>query len=292
MTAAYPHERQAVVEEALRSFLPRGSGRPDVVHKAIEHSLLSGGKRFRPVLCVIVAEMLGANPDEILPTAVAIEFIHTYSLIHDDLPAIDNDSLRRGRPTCHVVFGEDVAILAGDALFSEAFFLIASAQRADADLIRKVVLELAAAAGLRGMVKGQVADIFYAGREIDEDVVDFIHQHKTGRLITASARVAAILAGSTEAELEVLTRYADYLGLAFQITDDILDEVGEESKVGKRVRKDQELRKATFPKVFGLDGAADLARTSIEKAKDALSRFDERADPLRNLAEFVLARDS
>jgi len=289
----YPRERQLLVEEALEKFLPRQENYPDIIYRAMRHSLLSGGKRFRPILALASGEVFNQGIQEVMPTACAIEYIHTYSLIHDDLPAIDDDRLRRGKPTCHVLFGEDVAILAGDALFAEAFYLVASAQRTDPpSKIIQVIEELASASGIRGMVKGQVADIFAAGKEIDASTLDFIHSHKTGRLITAAARVGGILGDASEMELETLTQYAHHLGLAFQITDDILDVVGEEAKMGKAVRKDEQRLKATFPAVFGVDRARELAKESVDKAKNILKSLNRDVLTLKKLADFVYLRES
>ncbi|MEW6189550.1 MAG: polyprenyl synthetase family protein [Actinomycetota bacterium] len=294
MRAIYPEGKRLLVEDALHRFFPSEDNYPQVIYKAMRHSLFSGGKRFRPVLTLLVAETFGCVPERVLPTACAIEYIHTYSLIHDDLPAIDNDDLRRGQPTCHVLFGEDIAILAGDALFAEAFYLVSAKQQADDPLkIIRVIGELASVSGARGMVGGQVMDVLSSGRRVDFATLNFIHTHKTGELIKAAARVGAILAGTSEEELAIITEYAHHLGLAFQITDDILDVVGETVLLGKKVGSDREQLKPTFPATFGLERSRELAREETDKAKEALTRLGDRdTRALANLAEFVCERES
>ncbi len=294
MRAIYPEEKRLLVEDALHRFFPSEDNYPQVIYKAMRHSLFSGGKRFRPVLTLLSAETFGCAPERVLPTACAIEYIHTYSLIHDDLPAIDNDDLRRGQPTCHVLFGEDIAILAGNALFAEAFYLVSAKQQTDDPLkIIRVIGELASASGARGMVGGQVMDVLSSGRRVDFATLNFIHTHKTGELIKAAARVGAILAGASEEELAIITEYAHHLGLAFQITDDILDVVGETVLFGKKIGSDREQLKPTFPGTFGLERSRELAREEMDKAKEALTRLkDKDTRALANLAEFVRERES
>ncbi len=290
--ATYPEDKRELVEKALHRFFPGEDAYPEVIYKAMSHSLFSGGKRFRSVLSLLTAVAFNVNPEKILPTACALEFIHTYSLIHDDLPAIDNDDLRRGKPTCHVLFGEDIAILAGDALFAEAFHLVASSQNSsDQSRIIKVINEIALAAGIRGMVSGQVADICSMNKKIDADTLDFIHTHKTGQLIIAAARSGAILAGAEDAELKNITEFAHYLGLAFQITDDILDVVGDVDVLGKQVGSDERHHKATFPAVFGIEDAKCQAEEAINKSIEALSGMRIETKELTNLARFVYERD-
>ncbi|MCL6471969.1 MAG: polyprenyl synthetase family protein [Firmicutes bacterium] len=258
----------------------------------MKYSLFSGGKRFRAVLVIEAAKSLGGKPEDVLPTACAAEYIHTYSLIHDDLPAIDDDDLRRGKPTCHKVFGEDIAILAGDALFAEAFRLISAEQKAgDADIVVRVINELATASGVTGMVGGQVVDIKSEGLEIDAATLDFIHEKKTGELIKASVRAGAMLAGAKEGQLGFLTDYAKYLGLAFQITDDILDVIGDTLVLGKTVGSDSRQEKATYPKVHGLEKAKYMAKLMADKAKDALRELNGSGNVLAALADFVYERE-
>jgi len=287
----YPEDKRELVEEALHRFFPNKNKHPEIIYKAMHHSLFSGGKRFRSVLTLLVAEAFGADVNKVLPTACAIEYIHTYSLIHDDLPAIDNDDLRRGKPTCHVLFGEDIAILAGDALFAEAFFLIASSQNnADPSQIVQVINELAFASGVRGMVSGQVVDVQSSSEEVDQETLNFIHTHKTGQLITAAARAGAILAGAKSEDLEKITRFSHYLGLAFQITDDILDVIGDTDVLGKKVGSDERGNKATFPSVFGLQGAKKKAKKAVENAIKALGGLNINTKSLVELARFVYER--
>lgn len=287
MGIPYPENKRSLVEEALRHFFPDKQRYPEIIHKAMEHSLFSEAKRFRPILTLTAAEVLSQEPQKVLPTACAIEFVHTYSLIHDDLPAIDNDQLRRGRPTCHVLFGEDIAILAGDALFAEAFYLIAAKQEGEARDVIRVIGELAKATGVRGMVGGQVGDIISTGKAVDKDTLEYIHSYKTGKLITTAVRAGAILSCASALELESLTSYSEHLGLAFQITDDILDIVGKAEELGKEPGSDRYKDKATYPKLFGLEESKRVALNHLEAAKEALGRLNKHAAPLRDLADFV-----
>ncbi|RJQ54510.1 MAG: polyprenyl synthetase family protein [Actinobacteria bacterium] len=260
----------------------------------MRYSLLSGGKRFRPILVLLAARLAGLEESAVLPTACAIEYIHTYSLIHDDLPAIDDDDMRRGRPSCHVAFGEDVAILAGDALFSEAFALIASRQKAARDeLVIRVMSEIAQATGVRGMVGGQVVDVISSRGPSgpSAETVEFIHKHKTGKLITSSVKAGAILAEAPEDLVDALGAYGEKLGLAFQITDDILDLTGDWRVMGKPSGSDEEHSKMTFPGVYGIDGAARMAREAAEQAKEALAPIEGDTAKLEEIADFVCERE-
>jgi geranylgeranyl diphosphate synthase type II len=287
----YPEEIRELVEEALQAFFPPADTYPDVIYRAMRYSLFAGGKRFRPVLTVLAAQAFGVAPKSVLPAACAIEYIHTYSLIHDDLPAIDNDDLRRGLPTCHKKFSEDIAILAGDALFAEAFALISRLQEASEQRsIIKAINELAEAAGPGGMVGGQVVDMESTGREVGLDTVLYIHTHKTGRLIRASVRTGAILAGAADKDLEGLTKYGDHLGLAFQITDDILDETGNVEELGKKPGQDRAVHKATYPAVAGLGEARRKAAEEAKAAADALRGINAETEALADLAAFVIER--
>lgn len=290
--ATYPENKRELVEEALHRSFPMEDAYPEVIYKAMRHSLFSGGKRFRSVLNLLVAEAFGADLERVMPTACALEYIHTYSLIHDDLPAIDDDGLRRGKPTCHILFGEDIAILAGDALFAEAFHLIAASQNScDPLQIIQVINELALATGVRGMVSGQVADIKAMNEKIDSETLNFIHTHKTGQLITVAARSGAILARANDLDLDNITQFANHLGLAFQITDDILDVIGDTDVLGKEVGSDQRQHKATFPSVFGLGQAKEKAEDAVEKAIMVLSNINADTHDLEELARFVCYRD-
>jgi len=290
LPSKFPEDTRLLIEEALRRYFPQTTC-PETIYEAMKHSLFSGGKRFRAVLVVESAKVFGGRAEDVLPTACAVEYIHTYSLIHDDLPAIDNDDLRRGVSTCHVAFGEDIAILAGDALYSEAFRLISTLQKAnDPQSIIQVIRELATASGVSGMVGGQVVDIQSEGKTVDEETLRFIHEKKTGELIKASVRSGAILACASNRELEVLTDYATNLGLAFQITDDVLDIVGDTAILGKTAGSDARRGKVTYPAVFGLKKSEEMAKIMVDRAKDALKRLNRNTDTLADLADFVYER--
>lgn len=289
--STYPEEKRLIAEEALQKFFLPETSYPEVLYKAMRYSLFTGGKRFRPVLTLSVAASFGRDPAVVLPTACAVEYIHTYSLIHDDLPPIDNDDWRRGRPTCHKVFGEDIALMAGDALFAEAFKLIAELQTASQSAkIIEVIREIALASGAAGMVGGQVVDMVSSGKKVDRKTVEYIHTHKTGQLIRASARCGAILVDAPKQELAVVTQYGEHLGLAFQITDDMLDEVGSLEELGKKPGADKFKKKATYPSVIGLDQSKKEASEEIAGAKRALAGLKGDTSELENLADFVLER--
>jgi geranylgeranyl diphosphate synthase, type II len=290
--AAYMAERAHAVDQALARFLPSESAPPESLHKAMRYSVFAGGKRLRPVLVAAGAEAVGGSLDAVMPAACAVEMIHTYSLIHDDLPAMDNDDFRRGVPTNHKVFGEAIAILAGDALLTLAFRLLGNsgAAGADAQRLREVFIEVADAAGSAGMVGGQVADIECEGRAADAAMVDYIHTHKTAALIRASIRSGAILAGATPKELKALGVAGDGLGLAFQIMDDILDITATSEELGKTAGKDQAQQKATYPAVHGIETSRRRAQALIADAHAALEPFGERALPLRALGTFIIER--
>jgi len=261
------------------------------VHSAIRWSLFAGGKRFRPLLLMATGEAFGAHSTVLLDTACALEMIHTYSLIHDDLPSMDDDDLRRGRPTCHVRFGEATAILAGDALQTLAFQTIALAEELSTDVRVRVICEVARAAGTpHGMIAGQAYDLAAESREVAEDDLERIHHHKTGALITASARSGAIIAGALEPELEAITRYAASLGLLFQITDDLLDVTASVEDLGKTPGKDARSRKATYPSLYGLEATRVRAEAAYGEACAALDRIERSTGLLRALARFILER--
>lgn len=281
-----------MVEQALEQMLPSADTFPPTIHQAMRYSLLAGGKRLRPALVIGAAEAVGSTAQKVLPTACAIELIHTYSLVHDDLPAMDNDDLRRGKPTNHKVYGEAVAILAGDALLTHAFQLITeNTASASAEAVVKVVKEFAEAAGSQGMIGGQVVDTLAADHEITADTLNYIHRHKTGALFRASVRAGAILGGANQEQLTALTRYAENLGLAFQIIDDILDVEGDASKIGKPVGSDQKNHKATYPALYGLEAAKERANQVAGEALAALELFDHQADFLRSTVNFIISRD-
>ena len=290
---AYLDERRALVEAGLKRFLPAETTMPSELHQAMHYSLFAGGKRLRPTLTIAATEAVGGRAADVLPVACAFECIHTYSLIHDDLPAMDDDDLRRGRPTCHTVFGQAMAILAGDALLTEAFALLtnpAFVAHLDPVLLRTVIYEIALAAGSQGMAGGQAVDILSEEKAIEAALLDYIHTHKTGALILCALRAGAHLGGATAAELDAITRYGTAVGLAFQIADDILDIEGEEAARGKRIGGDQSRGKATYPALVGLEEAKREAQRLAQEAFDALASFHHRADPLREIARFIVAR--
>lgn len=288
----YLRERARLVDDALERYLPREEMRPQVLHRAMRYSTLSGGKRLRPVLVIAGAEAVGGNAETVLPTACGIEMIHTFSLIHDDLPAIDNDALRRGRPTCHVQFGEAVAILAGDALFATAFELIArNVETAPAERVVRVLHVIAEASGTRGMVGGQMVDIESEGKQVDAETLEYIHRHKTAALIRASVVSGAILAGAEQWQVDILSRYGELTGLAFQIADDLLNVTGDPRKTGKAVGTDAERGKATYPALFGIEASRERAYQLVQEAAQALQPFGERAEPLRAIAYLVVERE-
>ncbi|HMB36216.1 MAG TPA: farnesyl diphosphate synthase [Methylomirabilota bacterium] len=285
-------DRAQAVDRALDRFLPRESAPPASLHKAMRYSVFAGGKRLRPVLVAAGAEAVGGTLEAVMPAACAVEMIHTYSLIHDDLPAMDNDDFRRGVPTSHKVFGEAIAILAGDALLTLAFRLLANSSPAggEAGRLRDMLIEVADAAGSAGMVGGQVADIECEGKVAGAAIVDYIHTHKTAALIRASIRSGAILAGASAAELKALGVVGDSLGLAFQIMDDILDITATSEELGKTAGKDQAQQKATYPAVHGIEASRRRAQALVADAHAALAPFGERALPLRALGTFIIER--
>ena len=288
---AYMKQRADAVDAALERLLPAETLRPETLHKAMRYSVFAGGKRLRPVLVIAGAEAVGGTAERVMPTACALEMIHTYSLVHDDLPAMDNDDFRRGVPTNHKVFGEAIAILAGDALLTLAFRLVAdNARTADLGAIQAVVADVAEAAGHAGMVAGQVADLEAEGRQVGADTLDYIHVHKTGALIRTSLRVGAMLCGATAEQVRALSVAGANLGLAFQIVDDILDVVASSEELGKTAGKDQIQQKATFPAIHGIEASRARARSLIAEAEEALTAFGPRAEPIRALGRFILER--
>jgi geranylgeranyl diphosphate synthase type II len=260
----------------------------------MRYSVFAGGKRVRPVLMLAACDAVGGNLEKAIPAACAMEMIHTYSLIHDDLPAMDDDDFRRGNPTNHKVYGEATAILAGDALLTEAFILLSKDDGGDAAARLKVIQEIATASGSRGMVGGQVVDMESEGKPelIDIATLSYIHTHKTGALIRASVRAGAILAGAGEERLASLTRYAEAIGLAFQIADDILDVEGTTEELGKDAGSDEARGKATYPALVGLEASKARAQELVDMALEALAGFDERAEPLRAIASYIVKRKS
>ncbi|QSV45160.1 polyprenyl synthetase family protein [Geobacter benzoatilyticus] len=293
---SYLKERCTIVDEALERHLPRESELPVSVHRSMRYSVFAGGKRIRPVLMLAACEAVGGTPDLALPAACAMEMIHTYSLIHDDLPAMDDDDFRRGRPTNHKVFGEAIAILAGDALLTEAFILMSSpeyAAKVGPSRLLPVIQEIGFCAGSRGMVGGQVVDMESEGqKDIDLATVQYIHTHKTGALMKASVKAGAILGGAEGEALAAMTRYGEAIGLAFQIADDILDIEGTTEQIGKDAGSDQARGKATYPAVMGLADSKRRAQELVEIALDAIAPFGEKAEPLREIARYIVSRNS
>lgn len=291
----YLQEQKALVDGALSRYLPGEEHYPQAIFQAMRYSVFAGGKRVRPILTIAAAETVGGTADDVLPLACALECIHTYSLIHDDLPALDNDDYRRGRLTNHKVFGEANAILAGDALLTLAFELMGDArhwkQFVPARVVQ-VIHEVAYAIGTFGMIGGQVVDLEMEGQDVDLPMLQYIHAHKTGALIRTSVRSGAILGGGSPAEVEAVTQYGTHIGLAFQIMDDILDVRGDEQLMGKALRKDEEHRKATYPRLVGLAESEVRAQAAVNAGIAVLEPFGERGAVLRSLAHFIIARES
>jgi geranylgeranyl diphosphate synthase type II len=287
---AYLSGKIELVNKGLKELLHAVEEYPQNLHKAIHYSLFAGGKRIRPVLVLASAEAVGGDAAEALNTACAFECIHTYSLIHDDLPAIDNDDMRRGAPTCHKAFGEAAAILAGDAMLTSAFELVARTKTANPSRVISVITELSKAAGSVGMIGGQMVDIESEGMEVPFPVLEYIHIHKTGELILAAVRCGAIIGGAGPKEIDALSRYGKSVGLAFQIADDILDVEGSAAEMGKNTGGDEKKGKATYPSLIGMDESRKRAEELVSIALKALDGFDEKADPLRAIARYIVQR--
>ena len=280
------------VEDGLREFFRELMG-PDELLAAMSYSLFAGGKRIRPVLLLATRAVFPPGGPDPMPAAAALEFVHTFSLIHDDLPAMDNDDFRRGVPTCHKKFGEAMAILAGDALLVDAFAILARHYQDAGGLMGcRVVAEIALAGGAPGMVGGQVLDLAATGRALDRGSLEQMHSLKTGALIRAAVRCGAILGAASESELAGLTRYSEHIGLAFQVVDDILDVVSSKEKLGKTPGKDRAQGKTTFVSLLGLEGAKSYAQALTAGAKETLAPFGARAETLRELADFIVIRTS
>jgi geranylgeranyl diphosphate synthase, type II len=291
----YLQEQKARVDEALAQYLPGEENYPPAIFQAMRYSVFAGGKRVRPILAIAAAEALGGTAEDVLPLACALECIHTYSLIHDDLPALDNDDYRRGRLTNHKVFGEANALLAGDALLTFAFELMGDARHWThfvPERVVQVIHEVASAIGTFGMIGGQVVDLQMEGQDIDLPALQYIHAHKTGALIRTSVRSGAILGGGSPAEIEALTNYGTHIGLAFQIMDDILDVRGDEQLMGKALRKDDARRKATYPRLVGLAESEVRAQAAVAAGIAILDLLGARGAVLRHLAQFMIARAS
>jgi geranylgeranyl diphosphate synthase type II len=289
----YMAAQQKAVDAALDRWVPAETEDPAHIHQAMRYSLFAGGKRIRPLLAMAAAEAVSDAPVGIESCACALELIHTYSLIHDDLPALDNDDLRRGRPTCHKVYGDAMAILAGDALLTLAFEVLSKLEGANADRRIELVRELATASGtVGGMIGGQVNDIEGEGKHPTAALLDSIHRAKTGALLRASVRMGAIYAGADAGQLEALTHFGEHIGLAFQIVDDILDVEQSSEALGKTAGKDAAQQKITFPAVYGIERSREMAEQERLAAHQALQPFDERALRLRELADLVVWRSA
>lgn len=287
----YLKAKAELVNQALAGYLPEAQAQPKIVI-AMRYSLMAGGKRIRPVLCISTAEALGVDGRITLPAALALEMIHTYSLIHDDLPALDNDQLRRGQPTCHSRFDEPTAILAGDALLTLAFQVLAEAgSDGDAEVWLQVIASIAAAAGFKGMVEGQMRDLSAEGARLDLAALQAMHTLKTGKLLQAAVTCGALIAGAREDQLAAIKAYGHHIGLAFQVADDLLNVTGDPQIMGKAVGTDADREKNTYPALLGLVESRRYANRLVAKALQAIDAFDTKADPLRAIAQYIVDRN-
>lgn len=287
----YISEHAAEVDAALDCWLPPARSAPATIHKAMRHSVFAGGKRLRPVLCIAAAEACGGTIAAALPAACAVEVMHTYSLVHDDLPCMDDDDLRRGRPTCHKVFGEGMAVLCGDALLTEAFALLGRAEPTKRHPVRELVAELAETGGSRRLIGGQVMDLEGEGKALTKRQLVRIHEAKTAALLTCSLRLGAMSANATPAKLEAMSRFGHALGLAFQVIDDILDVTQSTEVLGKTAGKDAAVDKATYPAILGLERSRKEAARLTREAMEALTPLRGKARWLRGIAEYLLQRE-
>jgi len=286
----YLEARRLMVEEALEVALPQQDGPETRVVEAMRYSLFAGGKRLRPILCLAASEAVGGDLKAAMPAGCALEMIHTYSLIHDDLPAMDDDDLRRGKPTNHKVFGEAIAILAGDGLLTEAFVLLSDYNSLLPERAVQVIGVIAEAASYRGMVGGQVVDILSQNKRADLETVQQMHSRKTAALIAAATESGALAGKGSEAQVAALARYGRAIGLAFQIADDILDIEGDTELLGKTTGADEAMGKVTYPAAVGLERSRQAANEMVNDALAALEGFDDRANPLRSLANYIITR--
>ena len=287
----YLIEQQHLVDSELDRLAPSAATPPETIHRAMRYSLFAGGKRIRPILCMEAARAVSDRTAGVETAACALEMIHTYSLIHDDLPALDNDDLRRGKPTCHKVFGEAMAILAGDALLTFAFEVLGAIETVDVARVSRMVLELATAAGTPGgMIAGQVRDLEGEGKTPDPVLLESIHRAKTGALLGVSLRIGAIYAGADGEQLRALSRYGEHIGLAFQIVDDVLDVEETSEALGKTAGKDAAQHKITFPAVYGIEESRRMAEREREGAHSAVELFGGRARRLKELADLIVRR--
>lgn len=287
----YLKDRIKLVDKALNQWLPSASKKPKTIHEAMRYSIFAGGKRLRPILCLAANEALGGNSADALPLACAVECVHTYSLIHDDLPCMDDDDLRRGKPTSHKQFGEGIAVLAGDALLTEAFAITARSKGTPQYKPHHFVQELAYAGGSQALIGGQVADLECEGKKVSPAELRYIHQNKTSALITSSIRLGAMAANATPGKLKTLTEFGQALGLAFQVIDDILDITQSSEQLGKSAGKDLKAQKATYPAVLGMDKAKKEATRLTRLANSRLDVFGTRAEALRAISSYLLERN-
>ena len=284
--------RQKLIDRALDRYLPKANAKPATLHRAMRYSLFAGGKRLRPILCLAAAEACRGKIRDALSLACALECIHTYSLVHDDLPSMDNDDFRRGRPTCHKVFGEGIAVLTGDALLTLAFEIVSRAKPSPRHDPSMLLREVAVAAGSRKLIAGQVADLEAEGKDVKRRQLQFIHENKTAAILRSSVRLGAMSANADAKKLSAITRFGQRLGLAFQIIDDILDVTQTSQVLGKSAGKDVAARKATYPAVIGLEQSRAEARRLTREAHKALSAFhSDAAEPLHALANYLLERE-
>jgi geranylgeranyl diphosphate synthase type II len=289
---SYLVNRQKLIDRALDRYLPKASAKPATLHRAMRYSLFAGGKRLRPILCLAAAETCRGKINDALPLACALECIHTYSLVHDDLPSMDNDDFRRGRPTCHKVFGEGVAVLAGDALLTLAFEIVSRATPSRRYDMSTLLREIAVAAGSQKLIAGQVADLEAEGKNVKRRELQFIHENKTAAILSSSVRLGAMSANAAAAKLSAITQFGQRLGLAFQIIDDILDVTQTSDVLGKSAGKDVTAKKATYPAVIGLENSRAEARRLTREAHNTLSTFSNRdAEALHALANYLLERE-
>ena len=287
----YLSASKKLVDERLDKLLPVESEEPSAIHKAMRHSVFAGGKRVRPILVLASGESLSGDRNVLLPLGAGIEMMHTYSLIHDDLPALDNDDLRRGVPTCHKVFGEALAILAGDALMTRCYQILAELPGLPDSTRIDIIREVAAATGtVNGMIGGQVVDLESEGREVTTSVLEYIHYSKTGALLRACIRCGALAAGANSKEMQSLTEFGGKIGLVFQIVDDILDVTSSSEVLGKTAGKDEKVKKATYPALYGIDASRKKACELVSSALEDIRDFGENAESLRSLARFVVNR--
>ncbi|CEI73693.1 MULTISPECIES: polyprenyl synthetase family protein [Romboutsia] len=286
-------EKASYIEKLLKEYMPKEEGYQKTIMEAMNYSLSAGGKRLRPILTLEACKSVGGDYKDAIPFAMAIEMIHTYSLIHDDLPALDNDDLRRGRKTNHIVFGEDMAILAGDALLNYAFevMLLGSMNKENPNKYLNAMYEIASAAGINGMIGGQVVDVQSENKKISKEKLDYIHNNKTAAIMIGCMRAGAIIGNANDNELENITKYSKNIGLAFQIVDDILDIVGDESKLGKKVGSDIDNNKSTYPSLIGLEESKEEANRLIKEAKEALTQISNDTEFLSSLADYIVDRE-